>query len=100
MLNNLYMSNHFLIKRPIITEKAAQAGILGKYTFMVDKDASSAEIKKILKRIYNVDAQRVNIINVKPRMGRYGRVPTVKKPGYKKAIVSLKSGQTLDILPH
>jgi len=93
------MLNQFLIKKPIITEKAAMLARYNKYVFEVRTGASSAEIKKLLKHIYNVDALRVNIVNVPEKIGRYGRAKKVKRPSFKKAIVTLKTGQTLDIIP-
>ena len=89
----------FLIKNPIITEKATQISSLGKYVFLVSKKATKQEIRKALKAIYKVDAQDVNVLNVKGKVRRLGRSVGVK-PGYKKAVVTLKKGQKLDILPH
>ena len=57
------MINKFLIKKPIITEKATQMSSLRKYMFLVEKNATSPEIKKAVKEIYKVDTVRVNIIN-------------------------------------
>lgn len=89
----------FLIKNPIITEKATQISSLRKYIFLVNKKATKQEIRKALKSIYKVDAEDVNVINVKKKIRRLGRSVGVK-PGYKKAVVTLKEGQKLDILPH
>jgi large subunit ribosomal protein L23 len=89
----------FLITRPHITEKAALLSESGKYVFVVQKHASSAEVKKALKQIYNVDAVKVNIVNIPAKRGRYGRIRTETKAGYKKAIVTLKKGQSMDIIP-
>lgn len=91
--------NKFLIKRPIITEKASRLSVDRKYIFLVDTSASAPEIRKLMKTIYKVDAVMVHVINVKPKRRRLGRSVGVK-PGYKKAIVTLKEGQTLDVLPH
>ncbi|OGY62232.1 MAG: 50S ribosomal protein L23 [Candidatus Harrisonbacteria bacterium RIFCSPHIGHO2_01_FULL_44_13] len=91
--------NKFLVKHPIITEKATDLSHLGKYVFLVDDEASSPEIKKIIETKYGIDVIRVNVINAKPKKRRLGRNQGVK-PGYKKAIVTLKKGQKLDIMPH
>ncbi len=91
--------NKFIIKHPIISEKATQISSLGKYVFLVDKGATKPEIRKAIKTIYKVDAEDVNIVNIKPKQRRLGRTVGTK-PGYKKAIVTLKQGQKLDILPH
>jgi large subunit ribosomal protein L23 len=92
------MTDKFLIKSPIITEKATVLSGLGKYVFLVDQKATAPEIRKALKIIYNVDAVKVNIINVKPKPKNWGRIPRMKS-GYKKAVITLKKGQKLDILP-
>lgn len=89
----------FLIKHPIISEKATLLSGQGKYVFLVDKKANAPGIKKAIRDIYKVDAINVNIINLKPKWRRLGRSIGVK-PGYKKAIVTLKEGQKLNILPH
>lgn len=90
--------NKFLLKNPLITEKGTQISSLGKYLFLVDKKATKPEIKKIIKAVYKVDITQVNIVNVKPKKRRLGASVGVKS-GYKKAIVTLKAGQKLDILP-
>jgi large subunit ribosomal protein L23 len=93
------MTNKFLIKHPLITEKATELSRQGKYVFLVDKNAASPEIKKALEVIYKINVVKVDIINTRPKPRKWGRSVGVK-PGYKKAIVTLKKGQTLDILPH
>lgn len=90
--------NKFLIKNPIISEKAVDFSRLGKYAFLVDEKASVSEIKKIVESQYHVNVIKTNTINVKPKIKMHGRSKGVK-PGYKKVIVTLKKGQKLDILP-
>jgi large subunit ribosomal protein L23 len=92
------MANKFLIKNPIISERATQMSALGKYVFLVDDEATKPEVKKALEEIYKINVEKVHVINAKPKP-RHGRYPG-EKPGYKKAIVTLKEGQKLDILPH
>ncbi len=91
--------NKFLLKNPLITEKGTQGSSLGKYLFLVDKKATKPEIKKIVGAVYKVDVTAVNIVNVKSKKRRLGQTLGVR-PGYKKAIVTLKVGQKLDVLPH
>jgi len=91
------MLDSFLIKKPIVSEKASDLASLGQYVFMVKTGAKSAEIKKIIKKVYGVDVARVNIINIKAKIGRYGRIKTVKRSSYKKAIITLKKGQSIDL---
>ena len=90
------MANKFLLKNPILTEKAVQLTAENKYVFLVEKKANVAEIKKAVKEAYKVDAIGVNMIVVKPKTRRLGR-SVGTKPGYKKAIVTLKKGQKIDL---
>lgn len=90
--------NKFLVKNPLITEKGTHLSQIGKYLFLVDKSANKPEIKKAIENIYKVKVDFVNIINLKPKKRRLGRT-VGKKPGYKKAVVTLTKGQKLDILP-
>lgn len=90
--------NKFLIKNPIITEKAIRGSELGKYVFLVDKKATVNEIKKTVEAQYSVKVEKTNVVNVKSKKRRLGKTIGVK-PGYKKIIVTLKKGQKLDILP-
>ncbi|MEZ4156433.1 MAG: 50S ribosomal protein L23 [Candidatus Paceibacterota bacterium] len=90
--------NKFLIKNPIISEKSTDLGAIGQYMFLVDKKATKSEIKKLIQTEHKVTVTGVKIINTKPKKRRLGRNIS-EKPGYKKAIVQLKKGQTLDVLP-
>ncbi len=90
--------NKFLVKNPIVTEKTTDLGQDGKYVFLVDKNASASEAKKIVESTYNVKVVRTNVINVKEKKRRLG-MTLGTKPGYKKVIMTLKKGQKLDVLP-
>ncbi len=92
------MSNKYLIKNPIITEKVTMNSRLGQYAFLVDDAANKSEVKKAVEEAYKVRVEGVNVINVKSKKRRLGRTVGVR-PGYKKAIVTLRAGQKLDILP-
>lgn len=88
--------NHFIIKRPIITERATDLSALGKYVFLVSNDATKPEVKKAVKVIYKVDAVSVNIVNKPAKKKRMGALKGSQK-GYKKAIVTLKKGQKIEV---
>ncbi len=91
------MLNQFLVKRPFITEKGTLFGTQGKYVFVVDGKANKSEIKKILEKEHKVHITQVNIINARPKERRQrGKVRI--KSGFKKAIITLKKGEKLDIL--
>lgn len=87
----------FLIKKPIVTEKSVSEAELGKYVFLVSDSATKPEVKKALKGIYKVDVVKINIVNSRPKTKRMGNY-LYSKSGYKKAVVTLKKGQKLDIL--
>ncbi|HOE91512.1 MAG TPA: 50S ribosomal protein L23 [Candidatus Cloacimonadota bacterium] len=84
-----------IIISPIFTEKSTQAQSLqNAYTFKVSINANKIEIKKAIEKVFSVDVVDVNTIRMygKPkRLGRYeGR-----RPNWKKAVVTIKSGQSI-----
>ncbi len=91
------MAEIFVIKKAIITEKATDLQKYGKYAFMVQPAATKNEIKKAVKDIYHVDVVTVNIINRPPKTKRFRNIVT-KKGAYKKAIVTLKEGQKIEVI--
>jgi large subunit ribosomal protein L23 len=90
--------NKTVVYHPLITEKGTMLSSVGKYIFRVDMDATGPEIKKAMKKLYKVDVVKVNLITVRSKTRRLGRTLGVK-PGYKKAIVTLRTGQSLDVVP-
>ncbi len=89
-------SAYDIIKRPIITEKTS--GLVDKlqYTFEVAKDANKIEIKKAIEEIFNVKVTDVRTINVHRKAKRLQRYEGYKA-AYKKAIVRLEKGQSIDV---
>jgi len=85
-----------LIIQPIITEKSDKDKAKGKYFFIVRKDATKIDIKKAIEKIFKVNVTKVNIINNKGKTRKRGFRFTYKEPDTKKAIVTLKEGQTID----
>jgi len=84
------------IVSPTITEKATSLSEFNKTVFRVHKGASKNSIKKSIEKIFKVNVIKINTINLK------GRTKMVKgkkssRPGYKKAIVTLKKGQSIDL---
>ncbi len=84
------------IKFPIITEKATGLSDQNKVIFKVHKDATKASIKKNIEKIFKVNVIKINTIIKKPKTkivrGRLG----IKK-GFKKAVITLKKGQSIDL---
>lgn len=88
-------SNRLLIK-PLITEKAAVAQALNKYSFVVSLSANKETVKKAIKEIYGVEPKSVNMINVEGKTVRRGR-QTGKRGDYKKAVITLPKGKSISI---
>lgn len=86
-----------VILKPVVTEKSMKlTQEENKITVAVKEDASKEVIKDAFEAIFNVKVDKVNVINVRPRDKRVGRY-SGKVPGYKKAIVKLAAGQSLDL---
>jgi len=84
------------IRKPIITEKATILSEQNKTVFKVHKNANKINIKKNIEKIFKVSVVKVNIINTKTKTKlKQGKIS--KKSGYKKAIVTLKKGQSIDL---
>jgi large subunit ribosomal protein L23 len=93
------MNPYKVIIRPIDTEKTRyQASELGQYTFEVDRRANKVEVKRALESIFEVDVVAVRVMNVPAKASRRrGRRRAVRRSPWKKAVVTLASGQRLDI---
>ena len=89
-----------VLRRPLVTEKSSyQSGRLNQYSFIVADDATRKQIKDAIETLYDVNVLRVNVINVPAKRGRRlrSRRLLVRKPAYKKAIITLAEGQSLQI---
>jgi large subunit ribosomal protein L23 len=89
-----------IIIKPIVTEKMTQLGEkLNRYGFKVQKSANKIEIKQAVEALYNVTVTEVNTLVVAPkkksRFTKSGAI-TGKTSAYKKAIVTVKSGEQID----
>ena len=84
-----------IIIRPLITEKSTTLMAEGKYVFEVAKAANKIEIAKAISQIFNVKVVSVNTVNVEGKVKRMGR-SIGKRSDYKKAIVKLAAGETIE----
>jgi len=88
-----------VLKSPLVTEKVSALNEKGKYGFMVEETANKVEIKNAVEKMYGVNVKSVNTINVlgkkKTRFTKAGTL-SGRKPDYKKAIVTLASGEVID----
>ncbi|MEG0327267.1 MAG: 50S ribosomal protein L23 [Erysipelothrix sp.] len=87
-----------IIVRPIITEKTvAMQQDDNKVTFEVAKGTNKIEIRQAIEEIFNVKVTKINVVTVLPKKKRVGRYEG-KTKGYRKAIVKLAEGSTIDLL--
>jgi large subunit ribosomal protein L23 len=93
------MDPYEVIIQPIDTEKTRyQASELGQYTFQVSPSSNKIEVKRAIEAIFEVEVVAVNIINVPAKVTRrYGRRSIVRRPTWKKAMVTLAAGERLDV---
>ena len=85
-----------IIIAPVITEKSMANRQNNVYTFKVVKDANKTEIKRAVEEAFKVSVKSVNTLNTKSKRRRVGRYSGRTKT-YKKAIVTLESGSSIDI---
>ena len=89
---------HYLdtIISPTVTEKSTSLSEYNKVVFKVHRGANKSSIKRSIEKIFKVNVIKINTINLK---GKTKMVQNKKafKPGYKKAIVTLKKGQNIDL---
>ena len=90
--------NHYLdsIISPNITEKSTSLSEFNKIVFKVNKNANKKSIKKNIEKIFKVNVTKINIVNKQNRK-KISRGRKVRIPGYKKAIITLKKGQNIDL---
>ena len=92
------MKIHYLDKiiSPNVTEKSTSLSEFNKVVFKVDKNASKESIKKSIEKIFKVKVVKINTINIRQKI-KMVRNKKAYKSGYKKAIVTLKKGQSIDL---
>ena len=86
-----------IIRQPYISEKAFIINAQGQYVFLVAKESNKSEIKKAIEKAYKVKVSSVNITVAKSKPKRYRGYENIRS-GFKKAVVTLKKGQTIDIM--
>lgn len=87
-----------ILKVPQITEKATDLAEKNEYVFKVFPKANKTEVKKAVEDLYDVDVLSVRTIKVPPKKRRLGRIAGWRE-GYKKAIVKIKEGQKIEVMP-
>jgi len=89
-----------ILRRPLITEKTSfQSSNLNQFTFEVGSKANKQQIKEAVEAMFDVTVLRVNVINRPAKVARSlrNRRRQVRRGGFKKAIVTLKPGDNIDV---
>ena len=84
------------ILSPVITEKSTNISEQNKIVFKVPENSNKSNLKSNIEKIFKVNVVKINIINKQTRF-KTSRGKKIKKKGFKKAIVTLKKGQNLDL---
>lgn len=85
-----------ILVEPWITEEATRIAEFNKYIFKVASDSTKTEIKKAIEDLYKVTVNSVNTINIHRKKRTRGRT-TGWKSGYKKAVITLKEGDKIEL---
>ena len=89
-------SAYRILVKPLITEKVTDMGMHNKYAFEVTLNTNKQEVKKAIQEVYGVSPISVNILNMKGKKVRFGRV-TGKTKKWKKAIITLKKEDKIEV---
>jgi len=89
------MHTYEVVRRPLITEKATLMKEQNRYAFEVAKEANKRQIREAVEAAFKVNVVKVRVMNVPGKMRRIGR-RYVMTPSWKKAVVTLESGQKIE----
>ena len=81
---------------PVVSEKSYGQIVQNRYTFRVHSDAHKTQVRQAVEQLFDVKVVKVNIVKVQPKPKRRGLTRGTKK-GWKKAVVQLKPGDTIEI---
>ena len=84
------------ILSPVVTEKSTNLSEQNKIVFKVPRNANKINLKNNIEKIFKVNVTKINIIN-KPNRIKLTRGKKIKVSGFKKAIITLKKGQSIDL---
>ena len=95
-LNNMSLERAFeIIKKPLTTEKSTNLQQFNQYSFVVDKQSSSNDIRQAIETIFKVKVIKINTSIIRGKMKTFKGTSGYRKD-IKKAIVTLKEGNTID----
>jgi large subunit ribosomal protein L23 len=93
-MNKIHLYDKIL--SPMVTEKSTNLSEQNKIVFKVPRKANKINLKKNIEKIFKVNITKINIVNKQNRT-KITRGKKVKVQGYKKAIITLKKGQSIDL---
>ena len=93
-MKNIHLYDKIL--SPLVTEKSTNLSEQNKIVFKVPNGANKVNLKKNIEKIFKVNVTKINIINKQNRK-KITRGKKINVPGYKKAIITLKKGQSIDL---
>ena len=93
-MNKIHLYDKIL--QPVVTEKSTNLSEQNKIVFKVPNSSNKKILKKNIEKIFKVNVTKVNIVNKKNRE-KISRGKKIKIKGYKKAIITLKKGQSIDL---
>ncbi len=93
-MNKLHLYDKIL--SPLVTEKTTILSDQNKVVFRVPEGANKKNLKMNIEKIFKVNVTKINIIN-KQKRTKFTRGRKVQVPGFKKAIITLKKGQSIDL---
>lgn len=85
-----------VLRRPLVTEKGTYLQEQNKYLFEVAINANKPQIKQAVEKAFDVTVKSVNLMTIAGKKKRYGRAIT-KRPDWKKAVITLKEGDSIQI---
>lgn len=91
---------YYIIKAPLITEESTiQRDTKNQYAFRVDPRANKKQIREAIEKLYKVKVASVNTMNYQGKLaGRRGRTIPGRRPSWKKALVTLRVGETIELI--
>ena len=85
-----------ILLSPVVSEKSYSLINDRKYSFRVHKDAHKTQIRQAVEQLFSVHVERVNVVKVQSKPKRRG-MSRGRKPGWKKAVVQIKPGESIEI---
>jgi large subunit ribosomal protein L23 len=85
-----------ILIRPVVSEKSYHQVTENRYTFQVHKDAHKTQIRQAVEELFDVTVVGVNVVKMPAKPKRRGMIKGTR-PGWKKAVVELKAGDTIEI---